>query len=386
MMKMSFPSCVLFLIILSGALLKAQSVHYDTHGIQDNLPVFFNDLKERQTFPLAWENQDNEDFVSWRKQAKDQVMKSLMQAPPVVHFKPEIIAEQDRGTYVVRKVAINITGDSRVLALMTVPKATGPHPAILLLHDHGARFDIGKEKVIEPFDVPVEKLESAREWINSGYGGRFIGDELAKLGYVCLAVDMLNWSDRGGAGYEGQQALASNFFNLGASYAGLIAYEDLRAAEFLSMQPETDPNRIAAMGLSVGGFRTWQLAALSEHIAAGVSVCWMATLKEKMIPGNNLIRGGSAYTMLHPGLSQYLDYPDVASIACPKPMMFCNGNKDPLFTPKSIQEGYNKMQKVWDSQNAGESLVTTLYDAPHEFNLEMQNDAFPWLDSILNQR
>ncbi|MCI0542011.1 MAG: hypothetical protein L0Z50_42990, partial [Verrucomicrobiales bacterium] len=35
----------------------------------------------------------------------------------------------------------------------------------LLLHDHGAKFDIGKEKVIEPWDEPPEKIESARKWI-----------------------------------------------------------------------------------------------------------------------------------------------------------------------------------------------------------------------------
>ena len=53
--------------------------------------------------------------------------------------------------------------------------------------------------------------------------------------------------------------------------------EDLRAAEFLSIQPEVDPKRICTMGLSVGGFRTWQVAALSDHIAAGISVFWMST-------------------------------------------------------------------------------------------------------------
>jgi len=52
--------------------------------------------------------------------------------------------------------------------------------------------------------------------------------------YVCFAVDILNWSDREGDGHEGQQALASNLLNLGASFAGMIAHEDLQAAESLS--------------------------------------------------------------------------------------------------------------------------------------------------------
>ena len=41
-----------------------------------------------------------------------------------------------------------------------------------------------------------------------------------------------------------------------------------------------------------------------------------------MVPGNNQTTGQSAFSMTHPGLANLLDYPDVASLACPKPMLF----------------------------------------------------------------
>jgi len=152
--------------------------------------------------------------------------------PPAVEFAPQVVAEEDRGTYVTRKVVLNLTGDSRVLAYITVPKGADPFPAVLCLHDHGARFDIGKEKRIRPFADIAERMASAHEWVGKYYGGRWLGDELGKRGYVCFSHDALNWSDRGGAGYEGQQALAGNLLHLGTSLAGTIAHEDLRAAEF----------------------------------------------------------------------------------------------------------------------------------------------------------
>jgi dienelactone hydrolase len=392
--KMSMTGKVLMLIIYafpimlleSGNESSAQSKDYQTSGVKDYLPVFYEKLAERQVYPLSWLQGEKGDFSIWRTEARKAVLDHMLTPPPVVPFDPVVISEVDRGSYVSRKIVFNITGDSRVLAFMLVPKSKGPHPAVLLLHDHGAKFDIGKEKVIEPWDEPAEKIASAREFVKLCYGGRFIGDELAKRGYVCFATDMLLWSDREGGGYETQQALASNLFNLGMSFAGLIAYEDLRAADFLSEQPEVDPKRIAAMGLSVGGFRTWQVAALSEHVAAGVSVCWMSTYRGLMVPGNNQTRGNSAYTMVHPGLSHYLDYPDIASIACPKPMMFCCGNKDDLFPLESINDAFKKMRMVWESQNAGNKLVTKLYDSPHEYNLAMQKDAFDWLDDILKNK
>jgi dienelactone hydrolase len=372
-----------FYLLFCGNDLLAQSKDYQTYGAKDYLPVFYEKLAERQVYQLSWLQGDKGDFSIWHTEARAKVMECLLTPPPAVPFDPVVISEQDRGSYVARKIVLNITGDSRVLGFMLVPKSNGPHPAVLLLHDHGGKFDIGKEKVVEPWDEPAEKIASAREWVKECYGGRFFGDELAKRGYVCFVTDMLNWSDREGGGHETQQALASNLFNLGMSFAGLIAHEDLRAAEFLSEQPEVDPKRVAAMGLSVGGFRTWQVAALSDHISAGVSVCWMSTYKGLMVPGNNHSLGNSAYTMVHPGLSHYLDYPDIASIACPKPMMFCCGNKDDLFPLESIKEAFKKMRMVWESQNAGDKLVTNLYDSPHEYNIAMQSDAFEWLDKIL---
>ena len=359
---------------------KVSESQFQSPGVKDDLPAFRDALASRLSFPLSWPSGNFTNFDQWRQMARTKVTESLLAAPPTAPFNAVVVAKQDRGDYVARKVLLNLTADSRVLALMTVPKGQGPFPAVLLLHDHGAKFDIGKEKVIQPWDDKPEKLSSAQEWSVKYYGGRFLGDELARRGYVCFATDMLNWSDRGGAGYEGQQALAANLFQLGMSFAGLIAHEDLRAAEFLAMRPEVDHQRVAAMGLSVGGFRTWQLAALSEHIAAGVSVCWMATVKGLIVAGNNQTRGQSAFTMIHAGLYNSLDFPDVAAIACPKPMMFLCGKQDKLFPLAAINDAYARMRAVWESRQAGDKLETRLYDVPHLFNRTMQEDAFDWLD------
>lgn len=356
---------------------------YQTAGVENGLPVFRDAAVERMRFPLAWSRQRYPDFQDWRDLARAKVRDCLLNPPPEAAWEAVVLAEEDRGGHVARKVVFNLTGDSRVLALMTLPKGRGPFPAVLLLHDHGAKFDIGKEKVIRPWSGDAERAASAQAWVERYYAGRWLGDELADRGYVCLATDALNWGDRGGGGFEGQEKLSSNLLHLGMSLAGVIAWEDLRAAEFLAGQPEVDSRRVAAMGLSMGGFRTWQVAALSDRIGAGVSVCWMNTVAYLMTAGNNQTKGSSAYTMTHPGLLDDLDYPDIASLACPKPMAFYAGTQDSLFPVAGVEAAFAKMRAVWSAQGAGNQLVTRLWEAPHTFNGEMQEAAFAWLDGVL---
>lgn len=349
-------------------------------GLEGNLPGFYEQLKERLTFPLSWTSGQYQNFEQWKQKARGKILECITISRGQTVFDPKIIAETKLERYTARKITFNLTAISRVPALMLIPNGKGPFPAVLLLHDHGSKFDIGKEKVIKPFNDDL-KLESALAWSNKLYGGSFIGDDLAVRGYCVLAVDALGWGERGVISYENQQALACNLMNLGISLAGLTAYEDLRAAAFLASLPEVDPARVGAVGLSMGAFRAWQLAAVSDSIKAGIAICWMTTIKGVMVPGNNIVRGQSAFYMTHPGLVPFLDYPDVASVAAPKPMLFYNGEKDTLFPLDSVQEAYRKMRQVWQSQQANDRLETKIWpDLRHEFSREQQKEAFQWLD------
>jgi dienelactone hydrolase len=359
--------------------------------VDGNMPVFAEQLKAELTFPLAWTNRaggpghHHDDFGAWRRRARAKVEELLWQPEDHTPFDVEIIDEQPRDGYRQRQVLFNVTRHSRVRASMLVPDGPGPFPAALLLHDHGAKFDIGKEKLIEPW-YDDTRLASAQAWSAKYFSGGFVGNRLAERGYAVLAVDALGWGDRGGLAYDGQQALASNLYNLGSSPAGLMAREDVRAAALLAGLPEVDQRRVAAVGFSMGGYRAWQVAALSEHIAATVSACWMTGLKEMMVPGNNTLRGQSAFFMLHPGLARFLDIPDVASIAAPRPMMLLDGENDPLFTASGVEVAYAKMRAVWESLAAGDRLSTKTWPGlGHVFVQEMQDEAFAWLDSALGR-
>ncbi|WP_460073268.1 dienelactone hydrolase family protein [Streptomyces sp. YKOK-I1] len=348
------------------------------------LPGFHPALKAALTFPLAWGASPVRDFRAWRRAARAKVDELLIVGrEDRTPYAPEFGEPVRQDGYRAQSVTLSLTRHERVRAALLTPDGPGPFPAVLLLHDHGAKFDIGKEKLVRPWDDDV-RLASAQAWAAKYFSGRFVGDELARRGYAVLCADALGWGDRGPLAYDQQQALASNFFHLGSSLAGLMAREDARAAEFLAGLDRVDARRVAAVGFSMGAYRAWQTAALTDAVRAAACVCWMTGLKEMMVPGNNTLRGQSSYYMLHPGLPRFLDFPDVASIAAPRPMLFFSGALDPLFPTDGVRTAHEKLRAVWRSRHAEERLrLTTWPELGHVFVDRMQDEVFDWLDRVL---
>ncbi|MFE9024213.1 dienelactone hydrolase family protein [Streptomyces sp. NPDC007808] len=366
-------------LLAPGAVDEAQAAVVD-----GPLPDFHSALKDELTFPLAWGRSPVRDFRAWRRAARAKVEELLVvDRDERTPYGPESGGRLEADGFTRELVTLSLTRYERVRGALLTPHGSGPFPAVLLLHDHGARFDIGKEKLVRPW-YDDTRLASARAWADRYFSGRFIGDELARRGYVVLALDALGWGDRGPITYDQQQALAGNFYHLGSSLAGLVAREDARAATFLAGLDRVDARRVAAVGFSMGAYRAWQTAALSDHVAAAASICWMTGLKDIMVPGNNTLRGQSAYYMLHPGLARHLDFPDVASIAAPRPMLFFDGGLDPLFPAQGVRAAYDRLRAVWRSRHAEERLhLKTWPDLGHVFTDRMQDEVFDWLDQVL---
>lgn len=356
------------------------------------MPVFYEQIKETLTFPLAWDNTSKHSFKKWKQKGRDKVLECMAPAPPLTkEWEMEVIAEEQREGYVAQKILFNVNDWCRVPAYLLIPnggKSKGVSerfPAVLALHDHGAHFTIGKEKMVRPFGVSDEVMADAESWSYACYDGEYVGDRLAKHGYVVLAVDALLWGDRGrkeGADYDAQQALNANLQQMGMSFGSFIAWDDLRSARFLNSLPCVLPGLIATLGHSMGCHRAWMTAALSDEVAACVAVCWMNTTDSLMTLTNNQNKGGSAYAMIIPGLRRWLDYPDVASLACPKPMFFMNGRYDKLFPAEGVEEAYAKMRAVWDGQDAGADFHAKVVEEGHYYSLDMQRASIAFLDSV----
>ncbi len=336
-------------------------------------------LRDNLSFPLAYSG--TEPFGDWQARTRAYVLDALGIGSDI-NCSATVTEKWTGEGYGGSRLELGFTNGEKAQAYLLKPDSAGPHPAVLLLHDHGSHFSIGKEKMIRPpADDPT--ADDAQALADRFYGGRHIGDVLAKRGYVVLSVDALGWGSRRGNGYEGQQALAANLMQFGVSLASVVASEDIAAARFLASLAEVDPARIASFGFSLGAYRAWQVAALSDDIKACVACSWMGTLRKLMRSGNNQLRGQSAYYMLHPPLAGKLDYPDLASLAAPKPALFLSGDTDRHFPADAAGEAFAKLATSWAAAGAGELLRTEIWQGPHVFPVEQQDAAMDWMQQVL---
>jgi dienelactone hydrolase len=341
-----------------------------------NLPVYADSLIADLTYPLAWGHSEIRNFDEWRHVARQKVFDCMLASPPLPakDNSVEIVYEEQRDGYKARKLSIRLSRYYSVPAYMLIPDGRGPFPAVNVLHDHGAHLFIGKEKVVRPLaceDSTV--IKDADEWL-AGYEGQYLGDYLAQQGYVVLATDAPMWGERGqqeGPRRDRYDMIAGNMMMYGIDLSAYMTYDDIAATEWLAQQPEVDAARIGCAGWSMGAYRAWMLAALSDRIKASASICWMVTTDEQLSFKYKRTENGGFANCL-PGLRRWLDYPHIASIACPKAMLFINGSQDKLFPVAGVQKAFHIMHDTWQSQGADRLLETELWDIPHSCPVKAQ--------------
>ena len=320
-----------------------------------NLPVYADSLLKDLTYPMAWGNSPIKDFGKWRQAARQKVLDCMLTPPPPAAdgYDVKVLSEEQRDGYRARKVEIRLSRYYTVPAYVLIPDGKGPFPAVNALHDHGAHLFIGKEKMIRPLACEDSTVvRDADEWAAQLYDGQFVGDYLARHGFVVFSADAPLWGERGqqeGPRRDRYDMIAGNMMMYGIDLSAYMTYDDISGTEFLAQMPEVDARRIGCMGCSMGAYRAWMLSALSDRIKAGASVCWMTTTDEQMSFKYSRTENGG-FANCFPGLRRWLDYPHVAG----------------------VEKAFRSMHDTWRSQGADDRLETEIWDIPHSCPLKAQ--------------
>ena len=356
-------------------------------------------LADASPLALSFLKPEFRNLAAYQVRARKQLIELLHYRPAGVPLDAKLLSRKERDGYTEEEITFQTSAQTRVPATILIPaNLTKPAPAVIALHDHGGMYVWGREKVIDTgADHPVlAKFKTAY------YGDRSIGVELVRQGYAVIAIDMFYWGERRfqeqndpaamrarSAEMTGQQVndanrragqneptIARGMMTAGVTWPGVALWDDMRTIDYLASRPEVDTKRIGCIGLSVGGYRSFMLAALDPRIKAAVDVCWMASFKTQL---DEHLSHSIGFSFAIPGMYQYFDLPDLAALIAPRSLSVIAGSQDKLFPLAGMQAAFDTIAKVYAKAGVAAQQKCTMYDSPHEFNSKMQADTWQWL-------
>lgn len=301
------------------------------------------------------------EWIKRREEVRAKLWELLGDLPPRPK-KPKVrFTREERDSYVLERFEFDsITG----YLLLPQGQKGRRVPAILYNHWHGGDYHVGKEELFRSDHLPVAP-----------------GPALVKLGFAVMCIDAPCFGSRNIYGSERGQAVewALAKLNLweGRTLWGMILRDDLCALDYLASRPEIDPERIGAMGISMGATRTWWLMALDERIRCGAAIACLTRYQE-LIAAHALNAHGIYYYV--PRMLKHFDTEAVLSLIAPRPILFLNGDRDagsPLEGIRTLERLAAPFWVLYGQSRNFRSLVEP--NVGHECTETMWTEAVAWL-------
>jgi dienelactone hydrolase len=269
--------------------------------------------------------------------------------------------------YRIEKIVFESLPGLFVTALVYLPDApAGPKPAVLLACGHSP---LGKA-------YPPYQEIAAR---------------LARRGYVVLCWDPVGQGERsqywdaarGRSRYNlvcGEHAVLGNLAVLaGFSIARWMAWDGIRAVDYLQGRPEVDGSRISITGTSGGGFQSTYVGALDERVRVVAPSCFISSLPMRM--ANRIFEDPDTDPEQDPyGLvSEGIDHPGLLLLAWPRPVHVAAAVKD-FYPIEGARRTVRELAALYERFGHGDRLVLKEGFHGHQYSPENQESAFAFLD------
>lgn len=203
--------------------------------------------------------------ASWRKVRRrilEGLFKVFGQFPEEkVPLDPQVLSETDCGSYLRRKISIQVQRGDRMPAYLLIPKdRKGRLPAVICFY--GTTAGAGKDTTVG-LSGPRPGTPPAKN--------RAFALDVVQAGFVAVAADYLRDGERiasGGTPYD-----TTDFYRKFPEWSihGKDAWDNMRLIDYLQSLDFVDPGRIGMLGHSYGGHSTIFAAALDERIRVAVA-------------------------------------------------------------------------------------------------------------------
>jgi dienelactone hydrolase len=304
-----------------------------------------------------------QDWQSKRERYRKQMLEMLGLAPlpEKTDLKPVITGKIQHDEFVVEKIHYQSRPGLYVTGNLYIPKALKePAPAILYVCGHG---------------------RIKKDGISYGNKARFQHHPawFARHGYVCLIIDTLQLGEIEGI-HHGTYRYKMWWWNCrGYTPAGVEAWNCIRALDYLQSRKEVDADRIGVTGISGGGAYSWWISAIDERIKAAVPVAGITDLQNHVVDG--CVEGHCDCMYL---VNTYRwDYPLVAALVAPRPLLISNSDKDRIFPLDGVMRLHEKVRNIYRLAEADKNLGVHITEGPHKDTQELRVHAFRWFNHFL---
>ena len=256
-----------------------------------------------------------------------------------------LLKEEDRGTYVLEKLLLDLNGMEIVPAYFTRPvKATGRFPVVLFNHSHGGNYRLGKDELV-----------LGREYLQDPS----YAEVLAQHGWGALAIDAWNFGERRG---RAESELFKELLWQGKVLWGLMVYDSLKAIDYLLTRTDVDGERLGTLGISMGSTMAWWVAALDLRVKVCIDICCLTDF-QALIETRGLDGHGLYYYV--PGLLKHFTTASINALIAPRPHLGLAGNHDPLTPPHGLERIDTALKQVYDEMGAADAWQLIRHNTGH---------------------
>ncbi len=259
--------------------------------------------------------------------------------PDPCPLEAKIEREQQEDGYRLLWIRYSVEPDDRVPAVLLVPDSATdatPAPGVAVWHQHAGQWHLGKS---EPAGLAGNPMHHT-------------GVALAKLGYVVICPDALCFEERQDPEKKLKGGAYERFEFLRQVVAGrCMAWKNIldmrRAVDFLVSRPEVDGERLGCYGHSMGSTHTWLVGPWEPRLKCLVGNCCLPTYGA--IHRTKLLH---CFPNFIPGIHQFGDTPDIASLIAPRYLHMNFGEKDRGSPIEEVRKGVEQIEESYAKLNA----------------------------------
>lgn len=299
--------------------------------------------------------------TEYRRQLRE--MLGLDPLPPRSDLQPVITGVLEHEDFVVEKLYFQSLPGLYVTANLYRPRSgDGPFPTILYLCGH-ARVARGGVSLGNK-----THYQHHAAWF-------------ARHGYVCLVIDSLQLGEIEGIHHGTYRYHRWWWLSRGYTPAGVEAWNCIRALDYLETRQEVDSRRMGVTGRSGGGAYSWWISALDDRIHAAVPVAGITDLQNHVVDG---AVEGHCDCMYFVNTYRW-DYPLVAALCFPRPLVISNTDRDPIFPLDGVHRIYQNTRRLYELDAKGHMISLNITAGGHVDTQELQMQAFRWFEQHLKQ-